>query len=120
MLALNYGDLVRHEKWTRPFYAKVFTIEGYARKNGATDIAAQVERAIRNGHDLAGSIFTGTCITTSKAFYAREDAEYATAQVLQEGQSVMLEGRFYTVRFNAGNTGTSPRNSDPIRFVPNA
>lgn len=114
---LTYGQPIKHENWYECFYATVFTLEGYCKANG-DDLEKALDRAFDNGHEIVGSCFSGACITTSKAFYEREDAIAATAVVLKHGEIVELEGRLYAVTFAQGNSGKSPRNSDPIKFNP--
>jgi len=115
--ALTYGQPVRHANWLNPSIAKVFTLRGYCAKNGSNYEAA-LARAIENGHEIVGAINTGACLHDSAALRAREDATFASATVLTEGQEVEIEGTRYTVAFVKGNTGTSPRHSDPIKFLP--
>lgn len=108
---LSYGQYVTMNTWNPSDAFPVFTVEGFAFKNG-TDKERAVERAIKNGHDLAGTINIGTVLADSIGYYEREEAKKNSAVVLVAGEQVLIEGRHYTVK----PMGT--RYSDPIHFIP--
>jgi hypothetical protein len=113
---LSYDQTVRLTAWDSMSYARVFTIEGYARKHG-DDVATSVARAIEYGHELAATIQLGATLTTSRSFYERERVAAASAETLVPGEVVEIEGRRYEVVVVCGNE-RAPRNSDPIKFRP--
>jgi hypothetical protein len=113
---LTYGQPIRLAGWHPHTYATTFTVEGYAIATGHNP-AAERERALSLGHAIAGSVYIGEVLTTSRSFYAQKEAIAATAITLDAGQTVEIEGRLYTVRIVPGNT-KAPRISDPIAFLP--
>lgn len=114
---IAHDQIIRHANWLRPFCARAFNVQGYARSHGY-DVEVTVSRAKANGHDLFGSVFTGMTITTSKESYRRENVTYEAATILEDGEHVMFEGVELIVCFAQGNSGQFPRNSDPINFKP--
>jgi hypothetical protein len=119
---LTYGMPIRSASWYDSVYAEIFTIAGYATARGA-DPAEQLARAKALGHNIVGSIFTGTALlgdrqrAAAELKWARDIA--ATAAVVATGDEVEIEGRLYRVRFARGNeNGKAPVNSNPIAFDP--
>lgn len=122
MIKLQYNTPIRAAAWGDIWYARTFTVAGYAARNGY-DPAAAIARAKENGHDLVGSIYTGTMLIGDRDLAAKrnaEDREIAAAAVtLKTGDEVEIDGAIYTVRFAQRNeTSFSPINSDPIHFIP--
>jgi len=120
---LTYDTPVRIAAWADSESADVFTVRGYAQKNGQDPDAAEA-RAIANGHELASTIYSSGALVGDRNLGARLAAERrakaASATVLEDGEPVMIEGKRYKVRVNRGNAGTYPANSDPIAFLPEA
>ena len=115
IITLVHGQHIRLADWDSMTSATVFGVRGYAAKyNEDPDVVEA--RAREHGHPLAGSSYTGSALTDSKAFYEKRRAEAAGAVTLAPGQRVEIEGRTYTVRAVPGNE-RSPRNSDPIHFI---
>lgn len=129
---LTYNQPVRAARWMS--VATVFSVEGCTRQwnredaarkipMGQQDVAAAVARAVRHGHDLASTIYTGGCLMANGPAKDRmiANAELAMehAEVLEPGQLVEIEGRRYTVAFpQRGDCHSYPRFSDPIHFIP--
>jgi hypothetical protein len=111
MKTLTHRQFVRMENWSMQEAFEVGTLEGYAAEN-KEDIAKALERAIRNGHDLAWTINCGTVITNTRGYYEREEAKKANAVVLCEGEAVQIEGRQYKVKV------MGKQYADPIHFIP--
>lgn len=110
-IELQYGEWVNIQGWNYLDASTVFSVEGYARKNGK-DPAAQFARAVELGHDVVGTIKTGTVIHNyGAARYELEDAPKKAAKILVAGQRVIIEGREYTVK------PIGARYSDPIHFI---
>jgi hypothetical protein len=117
--ALTYGTPIRAASWNEITFAEVFTITGYAAENGY-DVAAELQRATANGHALVGSTKSGASLVGDRALAQRMHEEASaivrTAVTLKTGDRVTIDGIIHTVRFNVGNEGAYPRNSDPIAF----
>lgn len=116
---LTYEQPIRLASWAEPFYATVFSVEGYARKSGA-DPEKWVAMELSRGRGLAASIAPSKAIVggeCGRQYYARERAKAASAVTLAEGDLVRIEGRVYRAKVARGNDGDAPRNSDPIHFV---
>ena len=97
------------------------TVEGYARENNE-DPETAFQRCIENqksspysGHVPAWTLKHGLALTSDyagkEAAMEKERKAYAEAVELVDGEIVIIEGRFYAVRF-VGDY------SDPIHFVP--
>lgn len=124
MKRLEHGQKAFIAAWGRDDSFTIGTVEGYAAENfhlksSATKtgtaieaISAAVDRAIKNGHDLAYTINIGKCITDSQGYYERLRAEQAAAIEICAGEIVLIEGREYTVKLMGA------RYSDPVHFVP--
>jgi hypothetical protein len=119
-ITLIYGRAIRAAGWNDISFATVFTMEGYAAKHGS-DVAASVARALSNGHELAGSIYTGATLYSNRAEGARANREaraiVAAAVTLATGDLAEIEGREYMVHLVRGNEA-GPVNSDPFKFLP--
>ncbi len=116
---LTDGQRIRGAQWGCATSATVFAIGGYFNGCGysAERTAELIRRAKERGDAMAGSIYTGATLTDSKAFYALQMEQAASAVTLADGDTAEIEGVTYLVRFNPGNVD-APRNSDPIRFIP--
>lgn len=118
---LSYDQAVRVPSWADNVFARVFTVRGYAAKNG-NDPAAAEEMAHERGHELAGTIYSSGALLGDRQLAARllaEAREIAAGAVsLENGEHVMIDGRRYAVKVNPGNSGRFPQNCDPIAFVP--
>lgn len=111
MTTLSNGQYVRLATWTHSV-ASVGTLESMGLK-------PETLAMCRNRRDPeAWTVYAGSTISDSKAFYERDRARVAGATVIADGETVEIEGKAYRVRVVEGNAGSSPRNSDPIRFVP--
>ena len=108
MTNLSYGTNVRLATWGNS-YAKIGTLDGYC-------TPAQAEISRKRGEPEAWTTFAGTCLTTSKQYYADEARKYADAVVIADGETVDIDGNLYVVNVIKGNAGPYPRNSDPIHF----
>jgi len=108
---LTNSQFVTVAGWRRAYTFS--TIAGYATKLGK-DAKEYRERAIRNGHDLAWTINSGVALVGDKklgaAILAREAQEFASATVLENGETVEIEGELYQVKV------MGERYSDPIHF----
>jgi hypothetical protein len=124
MITLKHGDTVRLASWTRFPYetatARVGTARGYAIESNL-DPVEMVERAVKNGHELAWTTYIGSILVDDRAIAERmkaeRDAEFARAVTLAEGDTVTIEGMVYRVKA-ARMSVDGPRNSDPIKFMP--
>ena len=119
---LTYGRPIRAAAWDGLSTATVFTVRGYAAEYGADAEAAEA-RAASHGHDLAGSVYTGSAIVGDRAYarLLREEAQLrrAAAVTLATGDLVEIEGRRYVVKFAGRNElEPAPVNCDPIKFLP--
>jgi hypothetical protein len=111
MTTLSNGQYVRLATWTHSV-ASVGTLDGMALK-------PETLAMCRNRRDPeCWTVYAGSTISDSKAFYERDRARVAGATVIADGETVEIEGKQYRVRVIPGNAGSSPRNSDPIQFVP--
>lgn len=115
-ITLRHNQTIRVASFDR--YAqriRVGTVEGYAKDNGE-DPAAEVQRATDNGHELAWTCQAPAVLTADypgkDAAVDAERAEIAAAQVIEDGDDVIIEGRHYTVRV------LGQRYSDPVAFMP--
>ena len=112
-------DTVRHANWNG-CTARVNTARAYAILNERCPDKA--EKACREfGHDVVWTMYSGGTLMADgpakDAHYAKLDSDFKRAMILEDGDAVEIEGKSYTVKFNRGNTGEFPVNSDPIRFV---
>lgn len=105
---LNHNDLIKLVSWANS-YAKVGTLNGYC-----PDFA---DKARERGEDEAWTVYAGSSLSSDKSYYDRERAKFKAAVVIAHGDTVEIEGKFYTVHVNRGNDGAFPRNSDPVRFI---
>lgn len=115
---LVHGQYFRLASWQYDTcYGSIFSVAGYYRENYADEakVAEGIARAVRLGHDLVSSVYSGSILTTSKEFYRREAQRAEMAVVLEEGQTVELEGETYVVTVARGNL-RNPVNSNPIGF----
>lgn len=110
ILTLNHGQEIYAVQWGKGYTCTVGTVEGYTVANNG-NVEAAVQRALKNGHELAYTMNVGTCITDSKGYYEREEAKRATAVPVFAGEHVMIEGREYEVKL------VGQRYSDPIHFI---
>jgi len=111
MKTLEHGQHVYVESWGKNAKITIFALKGSCEKNNS-DYLKALDRAVKNGHELAATIQIGTVITNSHGYYEREDAKAATAIELKAGEEVEIEGRKYTVKLMGKNY------SDPIHFIP--
>lgn len=120
IIDLTHDQPIRLASWAQTFFARVFTVEGYARQYG-DDPATYVERSIKFGHPLAASIAPSAALVAGefgRQLHAERLATSASAVTLAEGALVRLEGRLYRTKVARGNDGWAPQNSDPFIFVP--
>jgi len=120
MIALTYDQPVRLAAWADDAFATVFTVRGYAAAKGMNADDYEVV-ALRNGHALAGTIYSSGPLVgdraLAQAMLAERRAKAREAVTLQPGQTVQIENRHYTVQVARGNDGRYPVNSDPIHFI---
>lgn len=105
---LHHDDIIE----VNGIFGHVGTVEGFSAGNTFTTPEQALERARKNGHDIAWAIQQSATITTSRAFYAKQAEERARAIRLTEGEAVEIEGRPYTVKF------VNARVSDFVKFIP--
>lgn len=118
MTILKHDDHVRLEGW-EGISVKVGTARGYAASyNGDQEEAHQ--RAVKNGHNTAWTVYTGTALYGDRAYGALKAAErmenFIKAILLADGQVVEIEGERFTVKVIRRNE-KYPVNSDPIHFI---
>jgi hypothetical protein len=93
----------------------VGTVEGYAKKHNDSVVEA-LALARKFGHDLAYTVTCGLCITSNypgKAeALAKKFADTAAAPLIENGETVIIEGRTYTAKY------TRDWVSDPVHFLP--
>ena len=118
---LHHRMPVKLTAWADNITAEIFTVAGYAIERGR-DPTEAVKRAQDNCHELAGSIYIGGTLVGDRADGQRRLAEARQrnrdAMLLEEGETVEIEGALYVVKIVPGNAGRFPRNSDPIKFRP--
>jgi hypothetical protein len=115
-ITLIHNQTIRIASFDR--YAKrirVGTVEGCAKDKGE-DPAAEAARAKSLGHELAWTCQAPAVLTAdypgkNERIYA-ERGEIAAAQVIEDGDDVIIEGRHYTVRV------LGQCYSDPVAFMP--
>ena len=120
---LHHGQQVKMQK-NMFKYEPVVTVgsaEGYAREY-REDEAAAVARCLENqkarpydGHKLAWTNKHACCLTADYAGKANDmlaaRMAFADAVVLEDGETVQIEGRTYTVKYLGDY-------ADPIHFIP--
>jgi hypothetical protein len=111
---LKYGQAVRGNtfpRWTQRI--GVYSVRGYAASYGESGEEA-IERAKRNGHELAFTVQDPTVISNDYAGKAEKlaalEAEIESAPVLCEGDLVEIEGLLYKSRLIGADY------SSPIKF----
>lgn len=121
MKTLHHKQLCFVAAWGREESFTVGTVEGYAEQTAreakysgdlCQRIHEAVERAKKHGHELAYTINPGKALTDSKGYYDRLRAEQAAATEIVAGETVMIEGRKYTVKLMGA------RFADPVHFIP--
>jgi hypothetical protein len=109
---LLHETCIRLASWRNSF-AKVGTIESYLAGK------PELQTLCRNrGDDEVWASYTGATITTDKAFYRNHALTVEAATVVADNQIVSVDSKLYRVSVVPGNAGESPRNSDPIHFIP--
>lgn len=118
---LAHGNFVRHDNWIGDAICTVGTARSFALINGRDPEEAHAA-AIKRHQETAWTIYVGGTLMADgpakDAHYARKAAERLRAVTLAEGETVCIEGEFFTTRYVSGNTGQFPRNCDPIQFNP--
>ena len=112
MQTLKPGTYIRLNTWSG-CYASFDTVRHYAPHN--------VERSIRNGHDMAFAVYAGAMLVNdpSGTWHKREQARYDGAAIVSDGEIVAIEGEQGSWRVRAlPGCQKSPRYSDPIKFDP--
>jgi len=72
------------------------TVAGYATENRESALEA-VQRARRHGHDLQWINLACTVICGDEGYYERDRAEWSDALVLSVGDTVWIDGEFFTI-----------------------
>lgn len=121
MKILTHNQRIRLAAWADDASATVFTTRGYAIEHGQDPDKTEA-RAKHHGHALNGSIYSSGALVgdraTAKRLLDEALAAAAAAATLTPGEVVEIDGRRYTVRVAAGNSGRYPVNCDPIHFDP--
>jgi len=111
---LEYGQTVRGNGF--PHYTqriKVYTVRGYAESYGESGEKA-IERATRNGHNLAFTVQDPSMICCDYKGKAEKlaalNAEIDSSPVLCEGNIVEIDGLLYKTRL------VGEKYSSPIKF----
>lgn len=87
MKELEYGQKVR----INGKRGTVFTVRGYAIKNGQTP-EKEYNRAIKNGHNLFAVLQEPAILSGDPGFYDREMEKWADATTIYNGEIVNIEG----------------------------
>ena len=119
MKTLSHNTLVRLPGWNEMTYARVGTIIGYFAQY-KEDGAEAEKRAIAKGEPIAWTLYRGACLVGGKdrhTYYDAERKKSASALTLNDGETVEIEARQYSVKVIPRNAH-HPTNSDPIHFIP--
>ena len=116
MQTLKHGDLIKLATW-KMATAKVATLPGFHAKYNDGPEALARSRANPQSPEVFCT-YAGAAITSDPGHYTREIYKNEKAIVVTDGETVMVEGKEYTVKVMCGNGGEFPRNSDPIHFIP--
>ncbi len=108
---LSHGQKAFIAAWGREEFFTIGSVEGYAANDSWRTVEQAVKSAIKNGHELAWTNKPGHAITSDKGYYERLKAEQASAIELTPGETVVIEGREYTVK------PMGARYSDPVHFI---
>jgi len=108
---LTHGQKAFIAAWGREEFFTIGSIEGFAASGSWQTVEQAVKSAIKNGHELAWTSKPGHAITSDKGYYERLKAEQASAIELTPGETVVIEGREYTVK------PIGARYSDPVYFI---
>lgn len=118
MITLAHGDHVKLAGWNG-ISVTVGTARGYSIENNR-DAEAAHRRELEKGFSTAWTSFTGDMIYGDRAYGAMKAAErmakFETATLLENGQSVEIEGETFVVEVVKRNE-KAPVNSDPIHFI---
>jgi len=114
MTTLTHGQQI---KTTRDRYEPVITVgtvEGCARKYNE-DVAEQVAIALERGHEIAWTYRHASCVESDYAgkaeAAAKRHADYAAAVLIEDGETVEIEGRTYKAVY-----AYTDMVSDPVHF----
>jgi len=103
------------------FFAADYTNKFTRGDKTPSEVAAEIKAKIEQSIEIDKSVPRKTevawinqcsaCICSDKSYYEREALKWANAQELTDGELVMLDGEFYTVKYK-GNY------SDMATFIP--
>jgi hypothetical protein len=116
---IKHGDLIKLAAW-KIETAKVCTLVGFysaPQYSSGVDVVAAVAQSRSRGNPEVFATFAGHVIAADPGIYKRDVARNAAAIVVEDGETVEVDGKSYTVKVARGNHDY-PRNSDPISFVP--
>ena len=68
--------------------------------NDEASIAARVKASLERGNSYATGIVRASVLTACRAFHEQRLAEEARAIAIADGETVIIDGRMYTVRVN--------------------
>lgn len=118
MKLLAHGTPVKLAGWS-DISVPVGTARGFAAEY-QEDTEAAHERALKNGHHTAWTMFAGTALYGDRVYGAAKAAErkqlFESAVLLVDGETVDIEGEQFTVKVIKRNE-KHPVNSDPIHFI---
>ena len=110
---LRHGEFVKLQAWVNSV-ATVGTIKGFVKPDVVEETLA---RCKEKGWEIVWTNLRPSFLCNSPEFYAKRDEEISSATILTDKEVVEIEGKLWMVSVNKGNEGTTPKNSDPIKFL---
>jgi len=117
MKHLTHGTRVRHANWTSPHYVEVATEWGIALEAGTDPEEAERLALARRGALVTSQYDNNLARKVEKPGHGHIEQRWDKATILADGETVMVDGRRYAVRYNPGNKGAKPMTAVPIRFL---
>ena len=96
---LRHDDVIRTPDGRFGF---CMTLKGFHEEyiNDAEIVAERVKASLERGEHYATGIVRASVLTGSRAFHEQRIAEESRAIAIADGETVIIDGRMYTVRVN--------------------